>query len=46
MHSFKSDNNEIVWLVQTDGDVAWWPDLDDAFPFRVLTPFVEELEHA
>jgi hypothetical protein len=46
MHSFKSDNNEIVWLVQTDGDVAWWPDLDDAFPFRVLTPFAEELEHA
>jgi hypothetical protein len=38
MHSFKSTNNEILWLVQVNGVVAWWPDLDDAFPIRVLTP--------
>lgn len=46
MHSFKSKNNEILWIVQLHGVVSWWPDLDDAFPFRVLTPFVKELEHA
>ncbi len=38
MHSFKSPNNEIAWLVQVNGVVAWWPDVDDAFPIRVLTP--------
>lgn len=46
MHSFKSPNNEILWVIQTNGDVAWWPDIDDAFPIRVLTPLVGELEHA
>lgn len=46
MHSFKSSNNEILWLVQTHGDVAWWPDVDDAFPIRVLTLPVEETHDA
>jgi hypothetical protein len=38
MHSFKSSNNEILWLLQVDGVVKWWPDLDDAFPVMVLAP--------
>lgn len=46
MHSFKSDNNEVLWIIQTDGEVAWWPDIDDTFPIRVLTPLIGELEHA
>lgn len=46
MHSFKSNNNEILWVVQTHGDVAWWPDVDDAFPIRVLTLPVEETRDA
>lgn len=46
MHSFKSANNEILWIIQTNGDVAWWPDVDDAFPLRVLTPMVAESRNA
>lgn len=38
MHSFKSPNNEIQWLIQVRGVVAMWPDIDDAFPITVLTP--------
>ncbi|MFO0011937.1 MAG: hypothetical protein ACK553_04275 [Planctomycetota bacterium] len=46
MHSFKSKNNEILWVVQLHGVVNWWPDLDDAFPIRILTPPVSEPNHA
>jgi len=46
MHSFKSSNNEILWIVQLQGVVAWWPDLDDAFPIRILTLPIKEPNHA
>jgi len=36
MHTFKSNNNEIQWLIQVNGVVARWPDIDDAFPVTVL----------
>jgi len=45
MHSCKSTNNETLWLMQTNGDVAWWPDVDDAFPIRVLTPIAAESQY-
>jgi len=46
MHSFKSSNNEILWIVQLQGVVAWWPDLDDVFPIRILTLPIKEPNHA
>jgi hypothetical protein len=46
MHSFKSANNEILWIVELHGVVNWWPDLDDSFPIRVLTLPVREASHA
>lgn len=46
MHSFKSSNNEIQWSVQVHGEIARWPDLDDVFPIRVITPPASELNHA
>jgi hypothetical protein len=46
MHSFKSANYEIFWIVQLHGVVNWWPKLNDSFPIRVLTLPVREASHA
>lgn len=35
-HSFKSDNNEIVWTVRFEADIDRWPDYDESFEVRVL----------
>jgi hypothetical protein len=36
MHSFKAENNEIVWTLKIHGDIASWPDVNDEFEFKVL----------
>lgn len=45
MHSFKTEYSEIQWLVQLIGKIKAWPDLDDAYPIRILTLPKEELAH-
>ncbi|MCX7426688.1 MAG: DUF3592 domain-containing protein [Planctomycetia bacterium] len=35
MHSFKSENNEVRWSLEVQGDVAGWPDFKRAFPVIV-----------
>jgi hypothetical protein len=36
MHSFKADHNRITWVLRVHGDIAFYPDVDDEFPFTVL----------
>jgi hypothetical protein len=36
MHSFKADNNRVVWELRIKGSIARWPDLDEEFSFAIL----------
>jgi hypothetical protein len=36
MHSFKSDNNKIVWEIHVKGDIRYWSDVEEAFEIEVL----------
>ena len=36
MHSFKSDNNKIVWNIHLQGDIRYWPDVKESFEVEVL----------
>jgi hypothetical protein len=36
MHSWKAENNKIVWSLHVHGDIAWWPDVKLEFPVTVL----------
>jgi len=38
MHSFKSANNKIVWVLKVHGDIPRWPDVKDEYPVEVI-PF-------
>ncbi|MCB9689530.1 MAG: DUF3592 domain-containing protein [Alphaproteobacteria bacterium] len=33
--SFKSTNNAISWALLVQGDIAWWPDIDDRYEITV-----------
>ena len=35
MHSFKSANNKIVWVLKVHGDIPRWPDIKDEYPIEV-----------
>lgn len=35
MHSFKTDNNKILWSLTVHGDVPRWPDIKDSFEIVV-----------
>lgn len=35
MHSFKSDNNQVIWSLVVEGDVPRWPDVKDTFEIVV-----------
>lgn len=35
MHTFHADNNGIKWKVCVRGEIAFWPDVDEEFLFRV-----------
>jgi hypothetical protein len=35
MHSFKSSNNEISWGLRIDGDIAWWPNVNETYPIAI-----------
>ena len=35
LHSFESENNKIIWLIKVHGEIRWWPDVKESFPFRV-----------
>jgi len=41
MHSFDAPNNKIQWTVRVQGEIPWWPDVSEDFPFRV-TPIIAE----
>jgi hypothetical protein len=36
IHSFKSDNNKIVWSLIVEGDIRRWPNINDEFEINVL----------
>lgn len=36
MHSFEAPNNKIIWALRVEGDIVWWPDVKEEFPFVVL----------
>jgi len=38
MHSFKFSHNELNWRIHVHGDIAWWPDLKENYPFVVVPP--------
>ncbi len=38
MHSFKADNNRVVWSLRVKGEIRWWPDVDEAFELSVVPP--------
>jgi hypothetical protein len=35
MHSFKSANNKILWVLKVHGDIPRWPDIKDEYPIEV-----------
>jgi len=35
MHTFEAQNNRIDWQIEIKGEIAWWPDINEKFPFRV-----------
>jgi len=35
MHSFKADNNNIVWKLDVRGDIKSWPDVHESFEIEV-----------
>lgn len=35
MHTFEAQNNRIQWEIEIKGEIAWWPDINEKFPFRV-----------
>lgn len=35
MHSFKSKNNQVVWKIWMEGDIARWPDFERSFTLCV-----------
>ena len=35
MHSFASDHHKIVWTLRVEGEIPWWPDVQDEFPLTV-----------
>lgn len=35
MHTFEADRNKITWSVVLKGEIPWWPDVSEKFPFRV-----------
>jgi hypothetical protein len=42
MHSFKSDNNSIVWKISMHCDVPRWPDSKDDFEITVFPMLIED----
>ncbi len=35
MHSFNAPNNKIIWSIRLKGDVQYWPDVNQNYPFTV-----------
>lgn len=42
MHTFEGTNNKITWSVIVHGEIRWWPDVFDSFPFRVKPTSIDE----
>ena len=36
MHSFRADNNKIIWTVTVHGDIPKWPDVKEEFEITVV----------
>jgi hypothetical protein len=36
MHSFESEHNKIVWLIELHGDIARWPDVSQEYKITIL----------
>jgi hypothetical protein len=35
MHSFKADNNKVIWSIEIRGDIKKWPDVKESFEIEV-----------
>jgi hypothetical protein len=35
MHTHEGTNNKITWSVIVKGEIRWWPDVFESFPFRI-----------
>jgi hypothetical protein len=35
MHTHEGTNNQVTWSVVVHGEIKWWPDVFESFPFRV-----------
>lgn len=36
MHTFKADNNKVIWSLEVHGDIKRWPDLKEEFEIKVV----------
>lgn len=36
IHSFKSDNNKIVWEIHVQGEIRFWSDVDETFEIEIV----------
>jgi len=46
MHTFESSNNNIIWELEVQGDIANWPDISDTFLLLVEPAAVREVINA
>lgn len=42
MHSFAGTSNKVSWSIRIHGEIAFWPDVDQAFPIDIQPPEVSE----
>ena len=35
MHTHEGPSNQVTWSVIVQGEIKWWPDVFESFPFRV-----------
>jgi len=38
MHTFEAPHNKILWTLKVAGEIRFWPDVEQEFPFTVLPP--------
>lgn len=41
MHSFNGFRNSVNWEIKLNGEIPWWPDVHETFPFRVKPSIAE-----
>ncbi|MFT5301608.1 MAG: hypothetical protein ACI87E_003045 [Mariniblastus sp.] len=44
MHSFNGLHNSVNWEIKLNGEIPWWPDVYETFPFRVKPSIAQPQE--